>query len=240
MGLITRDGNLTASQTDRMNKMGIGQTEMLDILLREMNDDFAKRIAQRPHKKVIIQSRRCHVVVGHGPGWKYQAIKLKGSKLPIIATDACCNDLLDMGIIPKYLVTIESAKKNVKEEMFDWDRLKKYNITVVGSQLTMDWVPDICVLKDVKFQRFSAFSLAEITNVGHFGVAFAEAISADNVIIMGMNCYGPEKYPWLDWYTHWRTYVGQKVDNFIINCTEGGILYFDKIFDIDFDDLEIT
>lgn len=223
-----------------MNKLGIGQMEMLDILLDEMNDNFAERIKNRPHNKVIIQSRRCHVVVGHGPDWKKQAIKLYDSHIPIIATDVCCNDLLEMNIIPKYLVTVESAKKNVKEDMFDWKWLKRYKITVVGSQLTMDWIPELCEKYGVKFIRFTEFSLSEVTNVGHFGVVFAESLSADNVIIMGMNCYGPEGYPWLDWYTHWRTYVGQKVDNFIINCTEGGILYFDRIFDIDFDDLEIT
>jgi hypothetical protein len=54
-----------------------------------------------------------------------------------------------------------------------------------------------------------------------------------------MNCYGPEPYPWLDWYTNWRRWIGGLTDNFIINCTEGGILYFDKVFDIDFDDLII-
>jgi hypothetical protein len=223
-----------------MNKLGIGQMEMLDILLKEMNEKFAKNIKNRPHNKVTINSRNCHIVVGHGPDWKIQAIKLKDTKIPIISTDVCCNELLDMGIIPKYVVTLEEAHKNVKADMFDYKRLKENRVKVIGSSITREWLEKDCDKYGVKFSRFTDYSQSMVTNVGQFGVVFAESLFADNVIIMGMNNYGPENYPWLDWYTHWRTYIGQKIDNFIINCTEGGILYFDKIFDIDFDDLEIT
>ena len=239
MKTIKADGHLTASQTDRMNKLGIGQMEMLDILLKEMNDNFAENIKNRPHRKVTMRSRSTYIIIGHGPDWKAQAEKVRGTKIPIISTDVCATELIEMGIIPEYIVTLEEAHKNVNEHMFDFKLIKKHRIKIVGSIITREWLEERCKEEGIHFFRFKGYSQSMVSNVGHFGAVVAYSFLADRVILIGMNCYGPEPYPWLDWYTNWRTWIGGLTDNFIINCTEGGILYFDKVFDIDFDDLEI-
>ena len=224
---------------DRANKLGIGQMEMLDILLKEMNEHFTERVKQRPHKKITMRSRRTFIIIGHGPDWKVQAEKVRGTKIPIISTDVCATELIEMGIIPEYIVTLEEAHKNVNEHMFDFKLIKKHGIKIVGSIITREWLEDKCKEEGVHFQRFKGYSQSMVSNVGHFGAVVAFSFLADRVIIMGMNCYGPEPYPWLNWYTNWRTWISGLTDNFLINCTEGGILYFDKVFDIDFDDLTI-
>ena len=240
MGNIGIDGHLAASQQDRANKMGIGYMEMLDIVLKEMNEKFAKNIANRPHNKVTMRSRCSFIVIGHGKDWKVQAEKIRGTDIPIISTDVCANELIEMGIIPQYIVTLEEAQKNVNEYMFNWDLIKKHGIKIVGSAITREWLEDECKKRNIHFFRFKGYSQSMVTNVGHFGAVVSYSYFADRIILIGMNCYGDEPYPWLNWYSNWRMWIKDLTDNLIINCTEGGILYFDKVFDIDFDDLEIT
>ena len=140
MGLINANGHLTASQQERANKLGIGYMDMIDIVLKEMNDNFAEKIKKRTHTKVTAMARNPYIVVGHGPNWKEQAIKIKDTKIPIISTDVCANELMEMGIIPQYIATIEEAPKNVKEDMFDWKLIKKHKIKVIGSIITKQWL----------------------------------------------------------------------------------------------------
>ena len=239
MGLINADGSFTAAQYERMNKMGIGQMEFLDILLSEFNEKFKNMIEKRPHNKVTIKSRKTYAIVGHGENWQDQAIKLKDKGISVISTDACATELIEMGIIPEFIVTLEEAEKNVNEYMFNWDLIKKHGIKVIGSIITREWLEDKCKEKGIHFQRFKGYSQSMVTNVGHFGAAIAYSFFADRIILIGMNCYGKEPYPWLNWYSNWRIWIGGLTDNVIINCTEGGILYFDKVFDIDLDDLII-
>jgi hypothetical protein len=239
MGLINADGSFTASQYERMHKLGLGQMEFLDLLLSEMNEKFANNIAKRPHEKVTVRSRKTYAIVGHGENWKEQAIKLKGRGISVISTDVCATELIEMGIIPEFIATLEEAEKNVNEHMFRWDLIKKHGIKIVGSIITRQWLEDKCKEEGVHFQRFRGYSQSMVANVGHFGAVVAYAFFADRIILIGMNCYGKENYPWLDWYTQWRRWISTTTDNLIINCTEGGILYFDKVFDIDLDDLEI-
>ena len=239
LGLINTDGSFTASQYERMYKMGLGQMEMLDLLLSEMNEKFANNIAKRPHNKITVKSRKTYAIVGHGENWKEQAIKLKGKGISVISTDVCATELIEMGIIPEFIVTLEEAEKNVNEHMFDFELIKKYKIKVIGSIITREWLEERCKKEGIHFQRFKGYSQSMVANVGHFGAVVAYSFFADRIILIGMNCYGKEPYPWLDWYSQWRTWISTTTDNLIINCTEGGILYFDKVFDIDLDDLII-
>ena len=63
MGLINADGSFTASQYERMHKLGLGQMEFLDLLLSEMNEKFANNIA-------IIYWRH-FISPDSTPGWEY-------------------------------------------------------------------------------------------------------------------------------------------------------------------------
>lgn len=236
---LKADGNLTQNQMDEANKLGIGYMDYIDRVLHDMNERNNEIIKNRPHRTITVRSRVSYIVVGHGKDWQKQAIKLKDSKIPIISTDVCANELISMGIIPEYIVTLEEAEKNVKIDMFDFELIKKHKIKVVGSIITRQWLEDECSKHGVHFSRFRGYSQSMVANVGHFGAVVAYSMFADRVILIGMNCYGDESYPWLNWYSNWRMWIKGLTNNFIINCTEGGILYFDKVLDCDFDDLVI-
>ena len=233
------DGSLTHSQVEEANRLGIGYMDYIDKVLHDMNEYNAEYIKNRPHKKITLRSRSSFIVIGHGKDWKIQAEKIRGTKIPIISTDVCATELIEMEIIPQYIVTLEEAEKNVNEHMFDFELIKKHKIKVVGSIITRQWLEDECKIHGIHFQRFKGYSQSMVANVGHFGAVVAYSFFADRIILIGMNCYGDEPYPWLNWYSNWRMWVKDLTDKLIINCTEGGILYFDKVLDCDFDDLII-
>jgi len=237
---LTALGYLTKNQKDEANKQGINHMDMRDIVLQRLADENEAR-TRNNNRKVTIQCKNPVIVVGHGPDWEAEAIKLKGTKIPVIATDVCSIPMIEMGIIPDYIVTYEEAYKRINEKLFDFEAIKEHGIQVVGSDITRDWMDRSMEKIGRKLYRYDRSRAYNISNVGIFSCKFAkDELDVDRFILMGMNCWDGDKgNPYLNWYTDWRAYINELPTGFIINCTQGGVLYNSKIIESDFVNLVI-
>jgi len=247
---LNADGALTGRQKDRANELGIAHMDYRIVVLQNVSDTY-KSIINLDQKEVIIQANNPYIVVGFGPNWEDQARKLRGTKIPIIATDVTSTPLIKMGIIPKFIVTFEEAEKRINNKLFDYNYIRKYNIKVVGSKLTRQWLPDDLLRHKMEFERYDTYD--ECSNVGYFGTIYAKnVLNADKVILIGMDCWNddidvknihwdnPTLFPpYLNWYVEWRGLLEKSPKGFLVNCTQGGILYVDGMVRADFNRLVI-
>jgi len=234
------NGHLTQNQADQANKLGITHTEYTDIVLQNLADYNLETFGNN-NKELTVEAKKPIIIVGHGPYWEKEAIKLKGTKIPIIATDVCSVPLMDMGIIPTYICTYEEAIKRINAKLFDFNRIDKHSIQVIGSTITRDWMEEELDKIGMDLYRFEEWKASEISNVGIFSAMFADRVlKCDKIILLGMNSWDGDKgNPYLNWYIDWRQYIDERPDKFFINCTKGGLLYTGKVLDCDFNNLVI-
>ena len=204
-------------------------------------DEENTMMVRKNNESITINSKNPIIIIGHGPDWEKEVEKIRGTKIPIIATDVCSIPLMDMGIIPTYIVTYEEAYKRINEKLFDFERIDKYDIHVVGSNLTREWMEDSLDKIGMDLYRYDKFEAYTVSNVGIFSCKFAKDIlNVDRIIWIGMNCWDArEGNPYLNWYVDWRKYIEQLPDKFFINCTRGGLLYNSKVVECDFNNLVI-
>jgi len=239
---LTIDGHLTQSQKDEANKLNITHTEHTQTVLQRLSDFNKKRVLAN-HDIITVVSSNPVIIIGHGPDWEKEASKIKGTKIPIIATEICSIPLMDMGIIPTYIVTYEEAYKTINEHLFDFKRIDKHGIQVIGSTITREWLDEELDKIEMDLYRYTKYEAKTVDNVGIFSCMFAEDdLKADRIIMIGMNSWGgipKEGNPYVNWYVHWRKYIAKLPAGMIINCTQGGLLYGGNITECDFNNLVI-
>lgn len=232
---LTHLGHLTKNQKDEANLTNTMHMDFIQVVLQRIADEHK----DMPSVPITIHCRKPYIVVGHGPDWKVEVEKIRGTKAKIIATDQCFIPMIEMGIIPDYIVTYEESPKNVNEKMFDLKAIREHGIEVIGSKLSRDWLGEKL---GKPYRKFTDYPAEHISNVGIFGCIFAKKeLGADKIIMIGMNCWSnTEAYPFLNWYVEWRWIIGSSNDYLFVNCTQGGIVYFHKIIIADFAKLEIV
>ena len=239
---LTMNGHLTHNQKDEADKLGVTYTEHTQTVLQRLSDYNKERVINN-HNIVTIKAINPVIIVGHGPEWEIEAKKLKGTKIPIIATDICSIPLMDMGIIPTYIVTYEESQKLINESLFDFERIDKNNIQVIGSTITREWMDEELEKIDMDLYRYTKYEAKTVDNVGIFGCMFAEDdLQADKIILIGMNSWQKrhdEGNPYVNWYVHWRKYINKLPSETLVNCTQGGLLYNGKIVECDFNNLVV-
>ncbi len=237
---LTRLGHLTASQAEEARVLGVNHAAYTNVVLQRLADENEDR-CKNNHNKVTVECKSPIIVVGHGPYWEKEAIKLKGTKIPIIATDVCSKPLMDMGIIPTYICTYEEAYKKINQRLFDFERIDKHSIQVIGSKITREWLDKELDKIGMDLYRYDWYEVKSINNVGIFSAMFArDLLKVDKVILIGMNSWDSEKWnPYLNWYVTWREFLDKAPDKFFINCTQGGVLYTGKTLECDFNNLVV-
>lgn len=237
---LTADGNLTNSQLEECNKLNLNPMDYRQIILDNLNRENTERVRAN-HEKVTVECKNPVIIVGHGPDWEKEVIKIKGTKIPIIATDVCSRPLMDMGIIPTYITTYEEAYKRINEKLFDFKRINEHSVQVIGSTITREWMEKELDKIGMDLYRYDRYQARDVSNVGIFSCMFAhDDLEADKVILIGMNSWdGDKSIPYLNWYVHWRKYIGKLPKGYFVNCTQGGLVYGHGIIECDFDNLVI-
>ncbi len=241
MEQLTNLGHLTAHQADEANHLGVTHTAYIQVVLDRISSSNTKRVRESKNK-VSVECSSPIIIVGHGPDWEKEAIKLKGTKIPIIATDICSSPLMDMGIIPTYIVTYEEAYKRINEKLFDFKKIDEHSIQVIGSKITRQWLDDSLEKIGMDLYRYDWYDVHQISNVGIFSTMFArDMLKSDKIILIGMNCWDSTHWdsnPYLNWYIDWRQYMLNNT-NTLVNCTQAGIVYGSGVIECDFNNLEI-
>jgi len=248
---LNANGSLTQNQKDEATRLAINHMDYRLHVLKQINDHYEK-IINETNDIVTITSSNPYIVIGAGPNWEKEVSKIIGTDIPVISADKCAKPLFELGIIPKYIVTFEESPKYVKDAFFPYEKIKEYNISVIGSPLTRIWLDESLKKIGHRLERFSDYEGLYCGNVGMFGAMFARyGLKADKIILFGMNCWDrdvPLKGinwnwinkipPYLDWYTHWRPFQ-HKNRGVIVNCSQGGLLYGNGVIMADFAKLEI-
>jgi len=240
MSHLTRSGALTGRQQIEARNLGIPEMDYRQIVLKNLAEENQIRVRKNT-QKVTIKCNNPIILIGHGPDWEKEAIKIKGTKIPIIATDVCSTALMDMGIMPTYILTYEEAYKRINEKLFDFDRIDKNSVQVIGSNITRGWLEKSLEKIDMDLYRFDVYEAHDVSNVGIFSCMFAEMIlKCDRVILLGMNSWaGDDGNPYLNWYVDWRKYIANLPNGYIINCSQAGLVYGGKIIECDYNNLVI-
>ena len=240
MSHLTINGHLTHNQQQEANKLNIKYTDYIQTVLENLAKENEER-ARKNNNIVYVECKKPVIVIGHGPHWQDEAIKIKGTNIPIIATDVCSTQLMNMGIIPTYIATYEEAYKRINEKLFDFKRIDKHSIQVIGAKRTREWMDEELDKIDMDLYRYIGYSAQDVDNVGIFACMFAQDdLKADKIILIGMNSWAGDKgNPYLNWYVNWRKYLQKLPQDYFINCTQGGLLYTGKVIECDYNNLVI-
>ncbi len=234
---LTMDGNLTSRQAVEADKMNMPHDQYTQLVLKILADSFTPN-----DNDVNIECKNPVILVGHGDGWCEQLKKIRNTKIPIISVDICSIPMMSEGIIPSYITTFESAEKRINETLFNFEEIKNHNIPIVGSKITMKWLEKKCRGMGINFSRSLNYLSSRCSNVGVFSAIFArDVLKADKIIMIGMNSWADgDKNPYLIWYTDWRHFIRKASTHLLVNCTQGGLLYEDKVISADFNRLKIN
>jgi len=79
---LTSDGALTEDQKDEANKLGIGHMDYRQVVLKKLAEENKIR-TEKNTEKITIKCNNPVIIIGHGPEWEKEAIKIKGTKMSI-------------------------------------------------------------------------------------------------------------------------------------------------------------
>ena len=234
---LTKDGNLTQSQLEEADRLNIPHDKFTQIVLKRLADSFTPN-----DNDVNIECMNPVIIVGHGAGWQVQLKKIRHTKIPIISVDICSISMMSEDIIPTYITTLEEATKRINETLFNFEKINNHKITIVGSKITKEWMVEACDKWGINFLRNKNYNSSRCCNVGVFTALFArDVLKSDKIIMIGMNSWADDDgNPYLNWYTDWRHFIIESPEHLLVNCTQGGLIYGDKVLSSDFNRLYVN
>jgi len=152
-----------------------------------------------------------------------------------VAVEVIVNDLLEHGIVPDFVVTLEGSSTSITHMMFDIKLWKPHNrkITLITSSITRhDIIEKIVNGADLSYLKFDFVEEPRCSNVGLFATNFAITwLCADDVVMIGMEHDGT-KYPELVykfWVVDFMYFTKKWPKGIITNCSGGVLFYEDYI-----------
>ena len=136
---------------------------------------------------------------------------------------------MDHGIFPDYIVTAEAARELSEKDFFYIEETKKHKTMIITSEYTRHELLQAFDAAKIKWKRFVyPEGHVVLSDVGLTAVVFAkEELKADSIVIIGFEHEGDEypEFTFRTWAERFFWFVRQWPDEFIINCSEGGVLY---------------
>lgn len=245
---LTGSGELTIHQKIRADAMGMPYDEfkqhIVNRLLEERGGIPPKTRRLEKQKKNNVEAYYPVLVVGAGPSHENNFDRIKKFQGKVIVLDVNFNECVNQGIIPDFLITLESGKNNVIIDMFHDRHLKacEGKTTAIGSYITR---------KDIysylgQYMPYVKWTFPEeprVSNCGLFALNFAyNELKADKIFLLGFEHQGG-RYPphiYQVWQTDFWYFVKQWPKETIVNCSDGGALYYDDyIIDTTLDKVKI-
>jgi len=245
---LNSEGGLTESQKEQADCLGISHNEYKEIIIQRLLElkggEAPPPDWENTRKVTKVKAKNPILVVGHGPSFKTKLEGIRAWKHTMVATDVCLKDLLDNDIIPDYVVTSEASKATNALWGFEFERLAKHKIKVIHSSIVRNDVIEAANKAGVDISRFYFEEEVRCSNVGLYALNYSiHELKADKVIMVGMEHNGTEytEYVYRVWATDFWYFVKKWPKQIIINCSEGGILYFrDHTLESTLEDLKIV
>ncbi len=240
---------LTDSQRRHAKAIGTSEGEYKDHLTNRLKD-MTNKILPKTYRdpklvRTEIKSKNPVLVVGAGPSYAKNLDKIKRFKGKIIFVDVIYNEMIRQGIIPDYILTLESK---VRPDFFRPKYIAQCidKSILIHSAITNKSVILQAIATGLKHERWQdEFQLREearFSNVGTFAICYArEVLKADKIFLVGFEHDGIEYHQdtWKYWQTDFWYFIRKWPKETIVNCTDGGALYYDDyILDSTLDSLE--
>jgi hypothetical protein len=245
---LNSDGGLTESQKNHADKAGIPRAKYREILLQRIIEVKGGEAPvpdyENTRKVKKVKADNPVLVVGHGPSFFKKMDQIKKWKHTLVATDICLRDLLKHDIIPDYVLTSEASKQTCYMIGFDMNIILKHGIKIRHSSITRNDVIDAANVTRCDICRFAFEEEVRCSNVGLFACNFAvHELKADKLVLVGFEHSGNEydDYVYRVWNTDFWYFVKKWPKQIVINCSEGGNLYFrDHTLESTLDELEFV
>ncbi len=251
MGIyLNKQGDLTESQKVQADALGVSHGEMRQIMLQRLDDLSVNKKPDTKRtdkmKRTSITAKNPVLIIGAGSSFERSIKEIKEFRGQIIAVDFVFNYLVKKGVIPDYVITLESQQSSVSEKMFEYDNLKKCRnkTKVIASSITKTRVIEHFKQQGIEVQRYKDKGEPRCSNVGLLAVNYAyNVLGADKILLVGFEHVG-QKYPphiYQIWQIDFWYFISKWPKETIINCTNGGVLYYeDYIVDATLDNLVIN
>lgn len=233
MGIhLNKHGGLTVSQKEQAEALGISEAEYKEYLIKRLEElrGGAPPVDYEKCRKINkLNAKNPVLVVGHGPSFRDYLDDIRNWKYTLVATDVCLEDLINADITPDYVVTSESSRATCPLYRYDVENLKGRNVQVIHSSITRNDVIEKYVNAEIPIRRFDFEEEVRCSNVGLFALNFAvHELKADKIAIVGFEHTGTEytDYTYRVWQTDFWYFVRKWPKEIIINCSNGGVLYY--------------
>jgi len=156
--------------------------------------------------------------------------EIKKFKGIIVCCDRAARVLTDHGIKPDYIVTAEAERSLAMLEFFDLPLLKKIDVEVITSEHTRNELIDQFNKNQIKYTPYIPLNIEPtmLPDVGMTAIHWAKTIlKPDRIVLIGFEHEGDEypEFTFRTWVGAFWGWVAKWPDEFIVNCSEGGVLY---------------
>lgn len=240
---LSKSGGLTSSMREWADAINMTHNDYKQIIIQrieEMKTDPPK--PERLKTQDVIVAKNPVLIIANGSSFRKNFENYKRFDIPKIVVDVSASELIRNGTIPDYIITLESS---LSKDLFNLDQLKphKDKITVIGSSITRPDIITHITSTGIKFKLFSFDEEPRCSNVGIFAINYAKReLKADKILLVGFEHMGT-KYPdytYRLWQTDFWYFVKKWPKETIVNCTDGGALYYrDYVIDTNLGRLKI-
>ncbi len=166
------------------------------------------------------------LVIGGGPSYREHLEECRNFKGTIVCCDSPANFLIKNGIYPDYIITIETE---VSLDFFNIKEIKKHGTTIVYSAATKPQLIQKFKESQLKTKvRVIRNEISRYPSVGITALVYTkEDLKADKILLLGFENEGEgySERTFLEWRTAFWGFVVEWPQEYIVNCSEGGILY---------------
>ena len=250
MGInLNKAGGLTVSQTIQADSLGISHDRykqyILDRLIGLRGGETPRTVRSEKMKRTTITATNPVLIVAGGPSYKENIEQIRNFPGKIVIVDVNFNYVLSKGVIPDYVITLESTQAIVNTGLYKSEYLKlcRDKTKIVGSSITRDKIKRHIKEHGIPFERWIFEEEPRCSNVGNYAINFAKnKLDADKICIIGFEHNGTTypKSTYLVWQTDFWYFLRKWPKETIVNCSDGGALYYeDYVIDSSLDKLKI-
>jgi len=228
------------------NKIGISAEQLKKYEYGRI-DEIRRKVLPPTVRKPEMKRRKVTaknplLIVGNGPSGTKNLEKIQAFRGKIGVVDSNFNRLLDYGIVPDYIFTLEVM---VRPHFFDREYLtaNKDKMFLVCSSITHLSVERQAIAVGVPYERYIHPEEVRCSNVGLFGIHYArEKLKCDKIFLLGFehegDMYDPREYE--RWQYDFWYHIQKWPKETIVNCSDDGKLYYeDYVIDSTLDSLVI-
>jgi hypothetical protein len=228
-------GLLTRSQTEHSKYCGVRPYEYIQMLQTRIEERKIVRDATRRKDKKVsrIEAENPFLLVAGGPSTDKYLQDVKNFKGKIVAFEISFKKVVDIGIIPDYVMSLEKA---VQPKHFPIEYLEKCagKSEFVTSSITRETTMLHLRESNANPHRYITHEEPRLSNVGLWSLYYCRTVlNADKICLLGFEHEGTgyEQIIYDEWIADFWHYIDTWPKDVIVNCSNGGRLYSDRILD---------